>query len=373
MRRRPIGVPVSNCSLMLLKSTPTRSHAERVSYISFTLRKARSSLKTTTTSNRFLAPDQSRIEDLEESICNYLAWQSIIDEQDSLNLTPNQVRQSETHRDSADNTVSVRLPEAYNWLIVPVQNSPDDAVSLAGYRLTGQNSLAARASSKLKNEELLITDFGSTLLRMDIDSIPLWREDHVAIKQLLEDYGQYTYLSRLKDDQVLINAIQRGLGLLTWEMETFAYAESYDKDSGEYRGLQYGRQIGITADNQGLLVSPEAARLQIDLVTEVVDDDQTDPKPEIDSEDDKKDKPVAKKQLRRYHGTKSLNPERVGRDASELASELISHLQGQVGANVKVTIEIEADIPDGASETLVRTVTENGNTLGLDDHGFEEE
>jgi len=321
----------------------------------------------------FLAPDQSRIEDLEESICAYLAWQSIIDEQDSLNLTPNQVRQSETQRDSANSTVDARLTEAYIWLIVPVQNSPSDTASLEGYRLTGQNSLATRASRRLKNEELLITDFGSTRLKMDIDGIPLWRGDHVSIKQLIEDYGQYTYLSRLKNDQVLVDAIQRGIGLLTWEMETFAYAESYDEGSGEYRGLQYGRQIGITADSQGLLVSPEAARLQIDLVIKVVEDDQTDSKPKVDSEDDKKDEPVATKQLRRYHGTKSLNPERVGRDASELASELISHLQGQVGASVKVTIEIEADIPEGASENLVRTVTENGNSLGLDDHGFEEE
>ena len=321
----------------------------------------------------FLAPDQSRIEDLEGSICSYLAWQSIIDDQDSLNLTPNQVRQSEPLRNTADSEVNSKLTAAYMWLIVPVQNSPDDTASLEGYRLTGQNSLATRASSRLKNEELLVPDFGSTRLRMDLDGIPLWREDHVSIKQLLEDYGQYTYLSRLKDDQVLVNAIQQGLGLLTWEMETFAYAESYDKDSGEYRGLQYGRQIGITADSQGLLVSPEAARLQIELVTEGVDDDQTEAEGEVDSEDEKTDEPVATKKLRRYHGTKSLNPERVGLDASELASELISHLQGQVGANVKVTIEIEADIPDGASETLIRTVTENGNTLRLEEHGFEEE
>ena len=321
----------------------------------------------------FLAPDESRIEDLEESICSYLAWQSIIDEQDSLNLTPNQVRQSKNQKDSADTTISVRLPEAYNWLIVPVQKSPGDSVSLEYYRLTGQNSLAARASNKLKNEELLITDFGSTRLRMDIDSIPLWREDHVAIKQLLEDYGQYNYLSRLKDDQVLINAIQQGLGLLTWEMDTFAYAENYDKDSGEYRGLQYGRQIGITSDSTGLLVSPEAARIQIDLQDIITDADQPEPDSVEPSTDDQADTPMPPKKLRRYHGTKSLNPERVGRDASELASELISHLQGQVGTNVKVTIEIEADIPNGASDSIVRTVLENGNTLGMENHGFEEE
>jgi len=122
------------------------------------------------------------------------------------------------------------------------------------------------------------------------------------------------------------------------------------------------------------IVSPEAARIQIDLSDKITDVDQPEPHIVEPSSDDSTGNPVPTKKLRRYHGTKSLNPERVGLDASQLVSELISHLQGQVGANVKVTIEIEANIPDGASPETVRTVIENGNTLGLDDnHGFEEE
>ena len=38
---------------------------------------------------------------------------------------------------------------------------------------------------------------------------------------------------------------------------------------------------------------------------------------------------------------------------------MISHLSGLVGANVKVTLEIEAEIPNGAPDNVVRTVTEN--------------
>jgi ethanolamine utilization microcompartment shell protein EutL len=61
----------------------------------------------------------------------------------------------------------------------------------------------------------------------------------------------------------------------------------------------------------------------------------------------------------------------VGRDASKIAEEVIAHLAGQVGAEVKVTLEIEAHLPDGASDQTVRTVTENGRTLKFDSHGFE--
>ena len=40
-------------------------------------------------------------------------------------------------------------------------------------------------------------------------------------------------------------------------------------------------------------------------------------------------------------------------------------LSGLMGADVKVTLEIEANIPDGAPEQVVRTVTENSRTLSF--------
>ena len=69
----------------------------------------------------------------------------------------------------------------------------------------------------------------------------------------------------------------------------------------------------------------------------------------------------------------SLDPARVGRDASRIAEEVIAHLAGQVGAEVAVTLEIEASIPNGASDQIVRTVTENSRTLKFSSHGFEED
>ena len=63
----------------------------------------------------------------------------------------------------------------------------------------------------------------------------------------------------------------------------------------------------------------------------------------------------------------------MGRDASQIADEVIAHLAGLVGANVTVTLEIEAEIPDGAPEQVVRTVTENSQTLKFTNQAFERE
>jgi hypothetical protein len=67
-----------------------------------------------------------------------------------------------------------------------------------------------------------------------------------------------------------------------------------------------------------------------------------------------------------------LDPLHLGRDAGKIAEEVLQHLTGLVNSNVEVTLEIRAEIHDGASDTTVRNVTENCRALGFDSHGFEE-
>jgi hypothetical protein len=67
----------------------------------------------------------------------------------------------------------------------------------------------------------------------------------------------------------------------------------------------------------------------------------------------------------------ALNPQRVGRDASVVADEVIAHLTGLVGASITVTLEVQAEIPEGAPDSVVRIVTENGQVLKFTSQGFE--
>jgi hypothetical protein len=67
-----------------------------------------------------------------------------------------------------------------------------------------------------------------------------------------------------------------------------------------------------------------------------------------------------------------LDPKRTGRDAGNIAEAIIQHLELENGAKVKVTMEIEADIPSGAGERTLRTVSENCRTLKFKQFSFEE-
>ncbi len=324
----------------------------------------------------FLAVDKTRLQDLDEAARRYLAWDSILAEKETINLDPHQVKQAETQKTAADSAVTARIPEAYQWLLVPTQSTPQSAVEWQSFRLTGQDSLAVRASKKLKNDELLVTSFGSARLRMELDRVPLWRGDHVAIRQLVEDFGRYLYLPRVRGPEVLMGAIRDGFSLLTWEKDSFAYAESYDEGEGRYRGLRGGQQVSVVdSDAAGLLVKSEIARKQIDAET------RPEPTPPVDGPGPVPPKPGPERpstppeaaKPKRFHASVELDPTRVGRDAGRIADEVISHLSGLVGANVKVTLEIEAEIPNGAPDSVVRTVTENARTLKFKNRGFEKE
>jgi len=92
----------------------------------------------------FLAVDQTCLQDLDEAVRRYLAWESILDEKETLDLSPHQVKQAETQRDSADSTGTAHLPEAYQWLLVPLQSSPQAAIEWQAFRLTGQDASPTR-------------------------------------------------------------------------------------------------------------------------------------------------------------------------------------------------------------------------------------
>jgi hypothetical protein len=261
-----------------------------------------------------------------------------------------------------------------------VQATPQAAITWEALRLSGTDALAVRASKKLRTDEHYLTSFGSTRLRMELDKIPLWRGDHVPVKQLVEDFARYLYLPRLKDSAVLLHAISEGLNLLTWVQDSFGFADSYDDDGGRYRGLRGGTMVALTdAHAPGLVVKPDVTSKQLEAERVVPPRGPGQPPgdgsgvpPTPPGETPPAPPPGAVKP-KRFHGAVTLDTARVGRDASKIADEVIAHLAGLVGATVTVTLEITAEVPDGVPDQAVRTVTENSRTLKFTDHGFEKE
>jgi predicted AAA+ superfamily ATPase len=321
----------------------------------------------------FLAADRARLQDLYGALRKFIAWESILTEKETLNLDPHQVRQAETQRQAADSAVTALLPESYQWLLVPEQVNPQAPITWSAIRLSSGDALAVRASKRLRSDELLLISLGSTILRKHLDDVPLWRGDHVAVRQVVEDFARYLYLPRIAGPDVLVQAIRDGVAMLTWQTDTFAYAESNDEGAGRYRGLRGGQVVTASAESAALLVNPAVARRQMDAETPAPPPGPSSGPGAGPRPGPTPPPPTPERRLRRFHGTVSLDPARVGRDASRIAEEVIAHLAGQVGAEVTVTLEIEARLPDGATDQIVRTVTENSRTLKFTSQGFEAE
>ncbi len=323
----------------------------------------------------FLAPDKNRLQDLEEAVRRFLAWDSILLERETLDLSPYQVKQAETQKRAADDAVLARIPETYQWLLVPTQSTPQGSVELTPVRLTGSDALAVRASRKMRNDEMLVVQYAGTMLRKAMDDIPLWRGDHVAVKQLVDDFGRYLYLPRLRDPEVLADAIRDGLGRLTWNPETYGYADAWEEKKAVYIGLRGGENVRVSVDSGGVLVRPELAARGLDALRKPVgvplDPAEAEPGRHTGEPPPRGEQP--RRVLRRFHGSVSLNPDRLGRDAGNIAQEVLQHLTTLPDASVRVTLEIEAILPEGVPDNVVRTVTENARTLKFGSQGIEEE
>jgi hypothetical protein len=308
---------------------------------------------------------------------------------DVLDLTPAQVRQADRQLRSAVESVKSRIPEVYQWLLVPAQPDPKNPIEWNMVRLLGNEPIAVRAAEKLLKSEGMIDALGSTILRHHLDAVPLWREGHVSVKSLVNYFASYPYLPRLTNTDVLLNTITSGTTVANYS-ETYATADSWDATKNSYSGLRTTAIIRPTAYAELLLVQPARAAEQLSRVAPPITDlppiEGTDDKGEIQPDQDggttgSDEKPIIVppvvvsqvKKYRRYHGTKKLDIQRVSRDANQVIDEVIRHMTEKYGVTVQVTIEISAEFPDGADDTMRRIINENCRQLSFDQFGFEEQ
>jgi len=338
----------------------------------------------------FLAADRAKLENLEQNVAQHLAWASIVKDKEGLNLDVFQGNQATTKRDQSNRDVDTILSETYQWLIIPDQPDAQSDIEWKETRLHGQEPPAIRASAKAVYEGDLLPRYAASNLRMEALDRYLWRDrDRIDLKRLWEYLTQYLYLPRFKNAEVLLELVREGVASTVWT-DHFAYAEGWDEDQERYLGLKAGEQITPTISSKSLLVKPEAAQKQIERerartqtlktgestikISTAVDPDEgtatADASRTVEAGTTEQTQPTAPK---RFYGTVDLDSLRINRDAPTIANEVIQHLIALKGASVKVTLEIEAEIPDGIPDDVARTIMENCRTLKFNTQSFEQE
>jgi len=361
-----------------------------------------------------LAADRTRMEELKQAVRQYLAWKSIDEESETLNLDAFQRNQARTKRKETDDRCTALIPETYTWLLVPDMPDPKGSETLEEIRMQpqSQSPLAVNASRRLKSEEMLLTQLSGIRLRHELDRIPLWRGNHIDIRDLAEYFAKYVYLPRLKSTDLLLDAIRDGVQSLVWEQETFAYADGWDDIKQRYLGLKVGQQMNpvlnallVKSETAAAQIAADAARLAIaspvpvtQTSTTAYSDGQDKTRTAVEERNRANGTGLLEQQSpaetgkitpehflktappivevpkpHRFHGSVQINPLMMATDAGKIMEEVVKHLTGILGAKVNVTLEIEATIPDGVPESTARTILENCAALKFKNPAFEEE
>ena len=323
----------------------------------------------------FIAPDSARAPEWQDSIRKYLAWGSILEDRQALNLDAQQQNQVEEAIKRESQTVDERLQQTYCWLIAPRQPDPQGKISYDAERIRISDNFLQGAARKLKSNEWLIHALSPDNLLMELAPLNVWEsQPHLRVKTLWDWLTKYCYLPRLYDRGVLEATIKDGVSRL---MPAFAYATGVD-DAGKYTGLTMGRQFTLYVDDQALIVMPAAAQAQVDAerAAQAVDTatlttgggrSATDAAIAI-VEDDTPPPPQAKT---RFYASKRIDAADAKRDLNQIADEVLRQLAALPGATSNISIDISGYCADGFDDATVRTLSENSRVLGLDDFGFE--
>jgi hypothetical protein len=346
----------------------------------------------------FLAADRTRLQNLEQAVRMWKAWQAIVDEADTLDLTAFHRNQAVTKAKQADETVAHQIPETYSWVLAPTQElrTPGEdrtpPIEIQALRVSSTDPLAVRAGKKLVAEEALFIAMGGGRLRLEVDRVPLWRGDHVPLRQLLDDFARYPYLPRLRDHDVLFAAVRDGVNQMFWREEGFAIADRYDETQGRYFGLRAGPGGEmLRVDGSTLLVRSDVAAVQVEADRKAAEE-LRDTRPGgggtgtgsgtggtgtgtgRGGRTEPPIPPPRHKVPRRFHGSVRLDPLKVSTEAHAVAKEVIAALATIPGARVTVTLEIHAEGPDaGFDPDIVMPIKENAATLRFSAAEFEEE
>lgn len=334
----------------------------------------------------FLAPDFDVVGRLKEQARIYLAWDSIVTdiENGALNQDISHLNQAKRSRDHAEQSLSQLIRESWKWLIAPVEEfvkgKPQlewDAIQVS----PTEPNLVQAIENKLREEEWVIYEWSPIHLR---NLLQQWYfkdgATEVSALKVWQDTCHYLYLPRLVNDQVFRDAIAKGVETGDY----FGFAAG--KEGDRYLGFVFGRPAAIVLDEASLLIDRDAAlawRARMEKGGSATEGGKV--SPTGGGDDDSRPDPVAPpvsplppsstgmSAKTRFYGTVTLDPIKAKMDFATIMDEIVQQFTTQLGVDVTISVEIQAQSKNGFDEALQRIIKENSNVLKFDSAEFEDD
>ena len=193
---------------------------------------------------------------------------------------------------------------------------------------------------------------------------PANRED-LEIDVLRDWFFEFPYMERLRDEQVLADAISAVVADISDEGLGLASGKN---DAGKYTDLQLHKRIEPRFGTGALLVRNAIARAQYAKSAEAApvsrgDGEGSDRAPRTGELDQRKPK--------RFVGAIELDALRGLAKAGQVFESVINELDRAPGTNFQITLEISANSELGFPEDVQSVVSDNASTLGFSDKRFD--
>jgi len=307
-----------------------------------------------------------------------LAWNSIVEDVKAgrLNIDGLQERQAKKELDSAEDVLPRVARECYKWLLCPVQALPTDRQpTVEAFPLnTSGSAFGTEIQRACHDNELVISIWSPIHLRDTMKKL-YWKDgkDAVGAMTVWEDMQRYLYLPRLKNRNALEQAIVKGA-----DSKDF-FGTAYAHTGDVFEGFKLG-DANIQFDDTLLLIEPQAAKqyetklLQARSSSAGVIGEITAPPTGAPAGLSPLEQPTpcagslsttSSGRARSFYGSVEVNPATAKIRLVQLAEEIISNLASDSQAELKITVEINADFPNGASDQIKRAVSENAKSLGF--------
>lgn len=332
----------------------------------------------------FLVPDSNATQTLRDQLRRYLAWESIVEDAEELNLDKHHEKEAKKNLEEANGRVNASICETYRLLLAPMQDADapdgfskvtweDEALSLAGSSFDKEIERATR------EREWVIKAWAPPHLRGLLTKW-FWKDDRpsVSAMKVWLDTCRYLYMPRLQNADVFVQTIRDSLA----HKDFFGYASG--EKEGTFEGLLFGSTGGVYLAEGAVLVRPDAAE-RAATPPEATGAARSDrpkggsefPPPSALGTATKPKKgtsgTMAAVLPRRFHGTATIDATDPIKNFAELVENVVEHFSAQYGTEVVLTLEVEARRRDGFDTKTVRIVRENATTLKFKTAEFEDD
>ena len=299
----------------------------------------------------FMAADAEKLRVLKDTVRDFLAWSAVIKEELTLNLDALQREDALSNLKSATEDFATKLSQAYCMIFAPEKSddiSSNHPMQIEKIECTKEDNISA-ASEKFIQEEMLLSSLGCEALRKLLDRF-LWRdEDARTLNELWGFFATHSYLPRLIDVNVLINAIGKGVAA-----KSFALAEDFQ--DGKYTELKFGDVACKNISLENLLVKAEVAERQLDIK----------PPPPIEPDDKDNGEEIelppppikAERLSTNFSMDVELDTTRYVKEIKKCVEEIASFLMNLPSAETSIHIAINISVPDGIPQATKNFVVE---------------